>query len=325
MMDWSENIRRALFDSQRKPSLIEEKANRVSAIEAASSAYKLLFRHFWTIAQLLLLPIAAAGLVLYICLSAYLSELVLFITSPNPHVASLALGILAAGLFLSLFCYAVAVAAVSNFALGRATAGTKLRFKVERQEWRLYASYLWFLLLLSGVFACVEILSIYILPIFAMTRNFSPWILAGLCFIGVYWLIARVGFLIAPVVAMSEGSVLRTAWQESGHDLWRNCGLIFLLLVPGALVQIAGEYALRISAVTPHLAVDEPLVDYARTMEQTLAGFLLVASLSIFVTVVLLTAGAVASYRSRRFPVHSAERPGFGPKVGSVRVETLPE
>src|ERR1700680_3778523 len=112
IMDWLVNIRSRLFDERSKLSLIDEKADRVSAIEAALFAYRLLFREFLAIAKLSLLPVTAAGVVLYASVSGYLSELRVFLASPNPHAASLALGLLAAGLFLSLFCYAMAVAAV---------------------------------------------------------------------------------------------------------------------------------------------------------------------------------------------------------------------
>src|ERR1700730_10313801 len=92
---------------------------RVSAFAAALFAYKFFIRRFWSVLRLLALPMLAAGLVLYVCVSLYLSDLLRFLGAPDPHVASFALGILAAGILLSLFCYAIAVAAITNLALGK--------------------------------------------------------------------------------------------------------------------------------------------------------------------------------------------------------------
>jgi len=271
--------------------------NRVSALAAALFAYKFFFRRFWSVLRLLALPIIAAGLVLYVCISLYLSELLRFLGTPDPRVASFALGILAAGIFLSLFCYAIAVAAISNLVLGKAERRRPwFHFGAERQEWRVYAAYMRFLLLLGLLFVSVFLFSTYAGPLFASAQNSTRWALTTLSVLIVFCLTARVGFLVAPVVATSEGPVLRKAWQESARDFWRNCGLIILLIVPGLLVQIAGEYVLR--AWVPRVAGNLSFADYTREMGGMLGSFLVVVSLSSFVTIVLLTVGAVAAYQN---------------------------
>jgi len=323
------SIRRALFRGKRS---VYPHVHRTSAVLSAVSAYKFLIREFWPLARLLLAPIVAAGLVLYISLDLYVSGLLRYIDSPNPRVASFALGVLAAGLFLSLFCYTVAVAAVIDLDTQKSPAAG-LRFKAERQEWRLYAAYLRFLLVLCAALVGIYFLSAYILPLFASQ------IVAGDAF-GVlsitvaYVLFARVAFVIAPVVATSDGPsnrhdpVLRKAWLESADDLGRNMLLIFLLLVPGLLVQVGGEYLWRVVTHAPRLTLHQPIGDYARIMDQSLAGFLTVASLSIFVTITLLTAGAMALYRNRAAtdPFKNEPHPaGLRTKPGSLQAEALPE
>lgn len=295
------NIGIALSGDQSGVAADDRRPNRVSAFAAALYAYKFLFRHFWSALRLLLLPIVAAGLVLYVTLSIYLEELLAFIEAPNPRVASLALGTLTAGLFLSLFCYAIGVVAISNLALGKPPRGAGLHFKAERQEWRVYAAYLRFLLLLSVVFVSVYLLSAYVAPLLMFPERFSAWLLTLVCVIGVTWLVARIGFLVAPVVAAGEGSVLRKARQESARDLWRNCILMALLLVPGVLVQFVGEYVFRMGAGALRVARTLPLADSARSMREMLGSFLAVISLSLFVTIILLTVGAIAAYQTKRF------------------------
>ena len=323
------NIGTAFFGNGTAAPAGSPPANRISAFEGALFAYKFFIRQFRPAVRSVLLPISAAGLVLYLSLSTYLAELLTFLEFPNARVASLALGTLAAGLFLSLFCYAIAVTAIANLALGRRRHGSWLRLRAQRQEWRVYAAYLRFLLLLGLVFAAAYLLSAYVTPFLAIPERFAPLPPTLVSIVGVYWLFARIGFLIPAVVAAGEGTVLRKARQESARDLWRNCSLIALLLVPGLLVQIAGEYALRMGAGVPHAAGNLPLADYARSTGEMLGGYLAVASISAFVSIVLLTAGAIGVYRGERFesmPEAGKQRSGFhaNPRR-SVPGERLPE
>src|SRR5580704_17019133 len=115
-------------------TVIDHQTDRVSAFAAALFSYKFFVRRFWSVLRLLALPIILAGLVLYVCVSLYLSELLRFLGAPDPRVASFALGILAAGIFLSLFFYAIAVTAITNLALGKGERRPWFHFGAERQE-----------------------------------------------------------------------------------------------------------------------------------------------------------------------------------------------
>src|SRR5258706_5841501 len=215
---------------------IDRQTDRVSAFAAALFSYKFFVRRFWSIVRLLVLPIVAAGLVLYVCMSLYLSELLQFLNAPNPRVASFALGILAAGIFLSLFCYAIAVVSITNLALGKAEQRAWFQFRAERQTWRVYAAYMRFLLLLSLVFISVYLFSAYVAPFLFVATNSMRWALTISTVLVVYCLTARVGFLIAPVVAAGEGPVLRKARQVNARAFLRNGIFILLLIVPGRRV-----------------------------------------------------------------------------------------
>jgi hypothetical protein len=306
-------------------TVVGRQTDRVSAFAVAVFTYRFFVRRFWSVLRLLALPIIAAGLVLYVCVSLYLSELHRFLGAPDPRVASFALGILAAGIFLSLFCYAIAVAAISNLVLGKAERRPWFHFGAERQEWRVYAAYMRFLLLLGLVFISVYLFSTYVGPLLSGAENAVRWSLTILGVLIVFCLTARVGFLVAPVVAASEGPVLRRAWRQSASDFWRNCGLIILLIVPGLLVQVAGEYVLQFGAWAPHVARNLSFAAYTRVMGEMLGSFLIVVSLSSFVTIALLTVGAVAAYQNRSLLKSSkASRERLGPRAnfaGSAPVE----
>jgi hypothetical protein len=269
----------------------------MSAFAAARDAYKFFFQHFWKILRLILLPVIAAGLVLYIALSGYLAELISFLKTPNSRTASLALGTLAAGLFVSLFCYAVAVSATCDLALGKPRS-TGLCVKVERQEWRIYAAYMRLLLLLSAVLVLGLATSNYIAPLFFIPDSFSTPAITVAIGVVTVWLFARIGFLIAPIVSVSEGVVLRKALKQGAGDLLRNSILLGLLVAPGVFLLVAGGYVLRMDAGALRVGGTLPLVDSARSMQQVLGTLLTLTSLALFITIVLLSVGGVAAYQT---------------------------
>ena len=283
----------------------DDPVTRVAIFAVARDTYTFFFRNLWLIVRLAFVPIIAAGLVLYVSLNRYLADLLLFLENHNPRVASLALGTLAGGLFLSLFCYAIAVSAISDLALGKTAKGTMVALKATRQVWRIYAAYLRLLLLLSVVLVAACLASAYVAPLLPIYGAIGPWVLASASILAVVWLFARIGFMVAPVIAVSEGPVLRRAKEESARDLGRNCILILLLLVPGVLVLAAGGYVFGIESGSLWGGT-LPLVDSTRAMSQTLGAVVTVVSLSLFVTIVLLTAGGIAAYQNKRF--HEAVR-----------------
>jgi hypothetical protein len=199
-------------------TMVDRQADRVSAFTAALFAYKFFVHRFWSVLRLLALPIIAAGLVLYVCVSLYLSELLRFLGAPDPRVASFALGILAAGVFLSLFCYAIAVAAITNLALGKVERRRWFHFGAERQEWRVYAAYMRFLLLLGLVFISVYLFSTYVGPLLAGVQSAVRWTLTILSVLIVFCLTARVDSGCSRCSGEREGPVLRKAWQQSARD-----------------------------------------------------------------------------------------------------------
>jgi hypothetical protein len=271
--------------------------NRVSALAAAGSAYGFFLRRFGQILRLLMLPILAACFTFYIGFDAYLAELKLFLESENPRVASLALGSLAAGIFVPLFCLAIGVGAISRLAVGEAPVGWRSIFWADRSEWRLYAAYLRLLVLIVVVIVLSYFAATHLAPLLAIPRRLGAWMCGITGGAIVFWLCARVGLTIAPVVAASEGPVLRRAWRESRRDNWRNSWLIVLLLIPGMGMQFAGEYVLRLGAAVAGPSGNPELADYVQLMDQTLARFVAAMGLSSLVTLALLTLGGMVAYR----------------------------
>src|SRR5690242_8999643 len=116
-----------------------ELSRPVPALPSAAAAYGFFLRHITVLLRILLLPFLAFAAVLYLSIRAYLSELVVFISSSDPRAASVALAALTAGIMLTVFCAAVAVSSVVDVALGRPVR-SGMQFKTGRQAWRIYAA-----------------------------------------------------------------------------------------------------------------------------------------------------------------------------------------
>jgi hypothetical protein len=273
-----------------------------TAVAAASRSYAVLFREFRPLAQLLLAPLAATGLVIYASLWAYVSELIAFISSGDARAASVALGALAAGIFLCVFFVAIAVSSVIDLILRKRQVRGWIHLHPARQDWRLYAAYLRFLLVLSGYFSAVYLVCVLALPALGAGRTTVGIVSVSAAIAGFYILFARIGFLIPGIVAGSTGTVLRKALHEGSGNFCRNLVLAVLLSVPGLVVQSAGEVLFKAGTGSIRgVKLDLPIMLYARALETRLPEFALLFSLSGFVTLALFTAGSVLCYRDRLF------------------------
>lgn len=273
-----------------------------TAVAAASRSYAFLFREIRPLAQLLLAPLAATGVVIYASLWAYVSELIAFISSGDARAASVALGALAAGIFLCMFFVAIAVSSVTDWILHKRQARGWIHFHPARQDWRLYAAYLRFLLVLSGYFSAVYLVCALALPALGAGRTTIGIVSASAAIAGFYILFARIGFLIPAIVAGSTGTVLRKALHDGSGTFCRNLLLAVFLSVPGLVIQAAGEVLFKAGTGSIRgVKLDLPIMLYARALETRLPEFALLFSLSGFVTLVLFTTGSVLCYRDRLF------------------------
>ena len=267
-------------------------------VDAIIFAYGVIFREFWALVRVSWFPFTLAALVLYVSLTGYLAELLSFLAAPNERVASLALGILTSGILLSLFCYGVAILAIGRVAAGAVEKHALFQFRAKTAEWRLFAGYLRFILLAAMVAVALTFLALFVAPRLDISSGVASIVATRIGWVAIYFLLVRIGFFIAPVAAYQEGPIIRAAWTASRWNILSIAGLIALLMLPGLLIQIGGEYLLGEWSVPPFVAGHLPFADYARFMQRMLGGFLIVLSVSLFVTIVLLTAASVSFYKA---------------------------
>lgn len=274
----------------------------LTAITAACLSSRFLFHEFRQLVQLIFAPLVATAIVLYASLWAYITELIAFIATGDARAASVALGALTAGVFLCMFFSALAVSAVVNLMLRNQRAQGWIRLHPARQDWRLYAAYMRFLLLLSGYFSAVYLVCALALPAVGLGRTTIGIVAFSAATAGFYALFARIGFFIPPIVAGSTGPVLRRALQEGSVSFGRNLALIALLSVPSFAIQLTGQVLFKAATHSiSDIELDLSITTYARALESRLPEFALLFSLSLFVTLVLFTASSLECYRGRLF------------------------
>lgn len=270
---------------------------RDTAMAAARFAYGFLRDRFGAALGVLWLPLLLAGLSLYLGTKGYFEYLLRYLAVPDPAVARAALGLLAAGNIAALFFWSVGVAAIAALAHGGEAPKSVLPLRIGRRELRLYFGYLRFVLLLALLGAGTAFFLLSLAPLFPIGGAASGWLLALGILTVMVWFIARVGFLIPPVAATGQGTILRSAYRISDGHALPIAGLILLLLIPALLVHIAGEILLRLFVPQLLASSGNQVADYARFAESGLEVFMLVLTVSSFLTITLATAGAAAYHR----------------------------
>lgn len=275
----------------------------VSVARTLASAFRFLGGNLGSILRLAVLPLLLGWVTLYVSLYAYLDELSVFLHSPNARIGSQALGLVAAGFFITLLFHCVLAVGLTELALGRLRPN-KVSFRVGHTEWRLYAAYLRVLLLVAGAIGVPLVVAWGAARLFKAEGNasYGPAILVAgyvAIVIALIFVAVRVRFLMAPVVVMEQGPVLRRALSLSRGLSLRLLVILIVCIVPGSLVQSAAETAARHAGVLPAVNPGASFRTLVDTLRQILPEFVTISMASYFVTLILLVGAAVAVYRTR--------------------------
>ena len=277
--------------------------NSVSVARTMASALRFLFSNPLTILRLAVVPLALGWVTLYFALDAYLDQLALFLRSPNGQVGSLALGLIAAGLFLTLLFHCVLALGLAETALGRPRRD-KLFFRAGIREWRLYAAYLR-VLLLAGVAVGVPAVAGTVAARALSAAGHAEavrWVFSAayvVMLIGLVAIAVRVRFLLSPIVVMENGPILRRSLALSDR-ISPQIVLIFLIcLTPGIIVQLAAETAARHAGLMPPVQPGASFQMLVGVLRGILPEFVTISMAAYFVSLVLLVGAAAAVYRAR--------------------------
>jgi len=267
----------------------------ISVRDTLVFSFSFLFRNAPRIAARIVLPALGGWIVFYIALFLYLTELERYVGNPSDRIASLVLGLATAGLLATLFLHSVIVSAITSLALGLEQGGWKY-FRIERRAWRIYAADLRFILVFAAFIAAMWI-GESAFGRFAATAGYL-WIADLIMGVGLYWLIVRFWFLIAPIaVAKRDGEILRRGWRLSSGHFWSITAITAVLALPGLAVEFAGEFLMRLCGVFPELGSPRSLASIAAMYRQVLPDVLIAVGIGYLVAVVLLTLARVSFYR----------------------------
>jgi hypothetical protein len=274
--------------------------HRVSVAGTVAAALRFPAQRPLAILRLAVIPLGLGWVTLYFALDAYLAQLSLFLHQPSAQVGSLALGLIAGGLFLALLLHCVLVIGLTETALDRPRASNWF-FRVGLSEWRLYAAHLRVLLLSAVAIGAPAIAAWGVARVLGQGTA-AGWasaiayvvMMAGLAAIAV-----RIGFLMAPIVVLESGSVLRRSLVLSREISLRLLAIILLCTIPGIVVQSVAE------TVSRHIGLLPPVVPYASfatlvaTLRLILPEFVTITTAAYFATLSLLVGAAASVYRTR--------------------------
>lgn len=265
---------------------------QVQIVQTSLDTLSFVATHFLEILRQIAVPVIAGWVILYFSLSAYISELLQFIQRPGDRSASLVLGVFTAGLLLGLLFNAIAVIGIARFAIGDRPSGY---IRLGRPEWRFFAASLRFLLVSVGLIA---VYLVGLLGISALNAGADVRILLGASItIAFLYLGVRVGSLMAPVTVAEKGAILRRAWRLSRLSQWYVAAVFAILAVPLFLIEIGGEFVLRLTGSNFANVPNDTLAERAVIFRRMLPEFLLVQMIAYVMTVVLFTVGSVYVYR----------------------------
>ena len=291
--------------------MAHNRSARVSLGESSRFAYKFLIYRFWIAVRLLWLPILLAQLTLYVCMMGYFRELLRYLADPDPKAASLALGLLAGGTLSALFFLAIAIARIAGFVLGEPAPHTWLCFRAHHKEWRLYGAFLRFLPLWALIGGGLALFLTVLAPLLPGGSPISGWILRLTVAGALFWFFVRVGFLMPPLVADTDRTILRSAWRETAGNTCRVGALVLVLLAPAVLIEAFAEILVHVRGLQPVVPSDDQIATYVHVAERGLVVFTFTSGIASFFSIVLLTAGATAVHRhlaSRQDQLSSAQR-----------------
>lgn len=246
-------------------------------------------------------PLVLSWVVFYLSFTGYLNQLQRFMHTPNDRAASLLLGWTAIGFMVFLFLHSSIAISITEMILKPEKKVRWLGFRIGRNVWRLYAAHLRVLLMVAvGSLAVVGFVAVGrrlgLLPHSAHALYMALAYLAIALFIAV--LSVRIVFVMAPLCVAEKGSIVRRAWAVTSAAPVRTTIIIALLLVPGLILLIAGNYLMVATGVFPEIPQPVSLAIAAQTLKAILPIYLALFVLSYFVSVTLLSFGAVTVYRN---------------------------
>jgi hypothetical protein len=274
--------------------------NPISVRKATAFAFIFLRTQLGALLGIVLLPALLGWVVLYVSVEAYLVQLEWYLRNPNDREASVVLGLIAAGILLGLFLHSVLIIAVAELALRGPSERGWLKFRVRRQEWRLYAATLRFLMITTTALVLLYVLlheCALLFPIVGAQDWFKPVMRIALL-TALFVMAVRFAFLIPPIVLEERGQIIRRSWKLSGGIYWRLIATVLILLGPAIVLQIGGEFVLRTFGNVPSIPASPTLLDITVAFHSVLPAFLGIFALSYVISAVLLTAGSTQVYRS---------------------------
>jgi hypothetical protein len=280
--------------------------NKISVQNTINFAYAFTFGNIGSIIGLIWLPTVAIGVLQFLPYALGIAAV-----NPDQPPSQGAALIYLASFFGMWLLYAMNAAAVIGLALGTRKGGTSAHFSFGRAEFRLFAAFLLYGLLLSAFYIAFSV-AIWLISQASSSAAIVVQIALTLGWLGAFvYAGLRLGFLLAPVVVVEESIDLVRAWQLTAGNFWRLLGIALAILLPIILVQFIAVVVILGKDIPQLLTTNQQTIEAA--MAATMAVFdrhmpeLIGVSLVLAPFSIGLTMGAAAS--AYRAVATSAPRP----------------
>jgi hypothetical protein len=274
-------------------------------------AYRFLFAEIGTIVGIAWVPAVLSSFATYLA-QIYVNTHKADIQSGVPEIMGAYFAVSLSTVMVTVFAASIVGVAITQHVLGQQKSGVIAYFAAGRNEWRMFAANVRYLLggaALIGLAAAITIAAFLLagVPLDApeQMRPTAATLLAGLIswfvFLYAFVTILRMGFLLPATIVAEEKGGLRRSHELTRGNFWRALAVILALGVPILLLLLAGEAAVLRSALGPDAARTNP-TEFFQRAEQAMSEKLLpwqIFSAVVFVLASgLIYGGSAFAYRA---------------------------
>ena len=217
-----------------------------------------------------------------------------FLAAPTQAHASILLGLFSISVLLLLFVVTLAVAAVTNLALGDDRKSGLFSIRISYQEFRLYAAWVRLLLLMITLIALASLIG-WAIQGGALGYAVETGIVAILVAIAL-----RMGFLL-PAVAIAEprGVIIRRSWNLSEGIVPQLFLFTIAVALPGIVIEVLGELVVRATRLLPILHANGSLRDNIAVFRLTTPIFSILFCVPVMLITLLYAIASAKIYQAR--------------------------
>lgn len=228
--------------------------NKIPVGRTIAYAYSFAFGHLGTIIGLIWIPMVLITALGFFVMNGYLENFSAALADENPSAAGQYALMVIGYSFVALLLYSMIYVAVTRQALDQSRAVTLAHVEIGAPVWRMFGALLAFVFVAGLFYLAIFLVALGGLAAAggaapapaaasgaaaAMLLGLSLLLIAALC--ALVYVVARLAFLLAPVVVAEERMSLSRSWQLTRGNFWRIAIVSVATLGPPLLIMFGAE------------------------------------------------------------------------------------